>query len=111
VVEKFLDDKDHFKVFEAPDRSRSSVDTQLYKRYISYERKQDDLVEYFIFEEKKKLGFSSPYLKINPFERLFKQFVEDLEDKYAHLPPSESHVRLIAHLEVKHALAIKLLAR
>ena len=107
--EEFKDD--HYALFKKPKltettTSLGSENSGLYKKYVHVHRDIDFLVEYFVFEERKKRGFSSPYLTKNPYENDFLKGVEDLESKYAHLPPSVAHSRLIGDLETKHQLAL-----
>lgn len=111
--EKHMHDsrEEHYLLFTKPKlhemrSSAGSENSGLYKKYIPTQRNIDFLVEYFVFEERKRCGFSSPYLTKNPYENDFLKAVEELEIKYSHLPPSIAHNRLIADLEAKHQLAL-----
>ena len=77
-----------------------------YKPYKYIARDIDEVVEYFKFAENKRRGFSSPYLKTNPYENHFSRFIEETEKKYAHLPESIAHARLYADIEVKYNQAL-----
>jgi hypothetical protein len=102
---------DHFSLFKKPvfhevRLGEKSEDENRYPKFIPEQRNQDDVVEYFKFNERLRRGFSSPFLKINPFENHFALFVEKLEEKYKAMPPSESHVRILAELEGKYRIAM-----
>jgi hypothetical protein len=111
-----VSDKEHFDLFKKPDYSKTqfhgvrasvgSEDTGLYKRYVPAPRNIDYVTEYFIFEERKRRGFKSPFLTKNPYEDIFADYIDELEKKYAHLPPSVGYNRLLAELEVKHQQAL-----
>jgi len=106
-----IEEKDHFGLFTKPKFHEmragiGSENTGLYKKYVPTPMNLDFIVEYFKFEERKRLGFSSPYLTKNPYENAFADYVEELENKYRGLPNSTAHARLIADLEVKHSLAL-----
>jgi hypothetical protein len=102
---------DHFSLFTKPKLHEiragvGSENTGLYKKYVPTPRNLDFVVEYFAFEERKRRGFSSPYLTKNPYENAFADYVDELENKYSDLPSSVAHNRLIADLEAKHTLAL-----
>jgi hypothetical protein len=103
--------EEHFDLFTKPKfhevRSASgSEDTGMYKKYKHNVVTLDYVVEYFKFEERKRRGFSSPYLTKNPYEGSFSDYVEELEKKYAELPAALSHERVISALEEKYKKAM-----
>ena len=102
---------EHFDLFTKPKyhEVRAGVGSEnsgLYKKYVPVPRNLDILVEYFVFEERKRQGFSSPFLKKNPFEDSFADFIEDFELKHKNLPKEIAHARLLSALEVKHKEAL-----
>lgn len=102
---------DHGLLFKKPKYTETttalgSENSGLYRKYVPLQRDLDLVIEFFKFEEKKRRGFSSPYLTKNPYENDFYAYVEELEAKYSNLPSSVAHGRLLAEIEVKHKLAL-----
>jgi len=101
---KLFERDDHFDCYKKPEKSMDSYG-KLYRPYEHRSQKQDDVVEYFKYEEKKRRGFSSPYLKINPFEVCFEDYVETLKEKFKHFGETEAHIRVMTLLEAKYNAA------
>lgn len=91
--------EEHFDLFEKPV-------SHVPKKYVHVRRDIDYVQEYFRFEELRKKGFTNRFLTKNPYEGEFADYVESLEKKYSHLPPSESHVRVYGEIEQKYRLAL-----
>jgi hypothetical protein len=103
--------EEHFDLFTKPKfhevRSASgSEDTGMYKKYKHNVVTLDYVIEYFKFEERKRRGFSSPYLTKNPYEGEFNDFVLETEAKYSDLAPSSAHNKLLMELQEKYDKAM-----
>ena len=103
---KLFERDDHFQVYKKQERSMASIDSGLYKKYKHYPKEIDEVVEYFKHEERKRRGFSSPYLKVNPFQNYFESYVISLEEEFKHLGDTEANLRLLSSLEIKHKIAL-----
>jgi len=106
MIESVNSDKEHFDLFKKQPRVMSSTDSGLYKRYKYTPKEIDEVVEYFKFEERKRRGFSSPYLKKNPFQNYFENYVISLEKEFKYLGETEANLRILTELEKKHKLAL-----
>jgi len=102
---------EHFDLFKKAKMTQTttslgSENSGLYRKFVPIRRDINWLVQYFIFEEKKRRGFTSVYLPRNPYENHFYEYIKMCEERDKGLPESVAHGRLLADLERFHKQAL-----